>query len=60
MRLWPGKGCVDAFQFACLVVKVSQVVSHEVDPPDSVAHLLDADVLPREDAAEIDLLAVDR
>ena len=41
------------------MIKISQVVLHEADQPDSVAHLLDADVLPREDAAEIDLSPIE-
>ena len=41
------------------MVEIAQVVVHKADQPDVVADLLDADVLPGEDAAEIDLLPVE-
>lgn len=37
-----------------LAIDISQIVLHEADQPDALTDLLDADVLPREDIAEID------
>jgi hypothetical protein len=36
------------------VIEESQVVLHEGDQPDAVTDLLDADVLPSEDLAQVD------
>ena len=53
------KGFRDGLQPAGLVVEVPQVMIHESDEPNVVAHLFDADVLTGEDGTEIDLLAVE-
>ncbi len=36
------------------MIEESQVVVHEGDEPDFIAHLLDTDVLPGEDLTEVD------
>jgi len=41
------------------VVEVAQIIVHEADEPNLVAHLFDADSLAGEDQAEIDLLAIE-
>ena len=37
------------------MIEESQVILHEGDEPDFIAHLLDAHVLTREDRTEVDL-----
>jgi len=41
------------------MIEESQVIFHEGDEPDSIAHLFDADVLSGEDLAETDLALAD-
>src|SRR6516165_10359456 len=53
------KRILDRFQPARLVLEVAQVVLHEGDEPDPLAHLADAHVLPRKDVAQIDLPALE-
>ena len=48
----------DGFQSACLTIKISQIVLHEADQPDSVCDLLYSDVLPSEDGAEVYFLFI--
>src|SRR5256886_16223690 len=50
-----GKG----FEPAGLVVEVAEIVVHEGDQPDFLAHLLDAHLLPGEYGAEVDLLPIE-
>jgi len=53
------EGAIERFQPAGLVIEVAEIVIHEGDEPDLIAHLFDADALAGEDEAEIDLLAVE-
>jgi hypothetical protein len=49
----------DRFDPTRLVVEIPQVVLHEGDQPDVLAHLRDPDVLAGEDLTEIDLAPVE-
>src|SRR5580765_5325835 len=50
-----GPRIIDRFQPARLVVEVAQVVVHERDEPDALAHLFDAHLLSGKDLAHVDL-----
>jgi len=41
------------------VVEVAEIIVHEADEPNVLAHLFDADALTGEDDAEIDLLPIE-
>ena len=41
------------------MVEVSEIVVHEADEPNVLAHLFDADALAGEDEAEIDFLPIE-
>jgi hypothetical protein len=41
------------------VVEVAEIIVHEGDEPNVLAHLFDADALAGEDEAEIDLLPIE-
>ncbi len=43
---------MERFEFACLVVEVAEIIVHEADEPNVLAHLFDADALTGEDDAE--------
>ena len=41
------------------MIEVPEVIVHEADEPDVLAHLLDADALAREDGTEIDFASIE-
>ena len=47
------------FEPAGLVIEVAEIIIHEGDEPDFLAHLFDADLLSGEDGAEIDFPAIE-
>ena len=50
-------GILDRLEPTRLIVEVAQIVLHEGDEPDALAHLRHADVLPGKHLAQIDLPA---
>src|SRR4051794_36991297 len=49
----------NGFEPAGLVVEIAEIVIHEGDEPDILAHLFDADLLPSKYDAEIDFLPIE-
>jgi hypothetical protein len=53
------EGVVDGFEPADLVVEVAEIIVHEGDEPNFLAHLFDADAFASEDDAKIGLLPIE-
>src|ERR1700726_2097978 len=57
-HFWP-EGVFKRFEPAGLVIEVTEIVIHEADEPDLLAHLFDAHLLPGEHGAEVDFLPIE-
>ena len=53
------KRVIEGLQRSLLQVDIAEIIIHEGDDPNVVAHLFDADTLAGEDGAEIDFLPVE-